>query len=411
LSTVKLPPEEQLKILKRNCVDLVSEEELFERLKTGRPLRVKLGVDPSRPDLHLGHAVVLKKLKQFQDLGHQVVLIIGDFTAMIGDPSGRNTTRPMLSREEVMENAKTYAEQAFMILDKGKTEIRYNNEWLGKMTFADVVKLASKYTVARMLEREDFAKRYAEGTPISISEFLYPLAQAYDSVAIQADVELGGTDQLFNLMVGRKIQEEYGQTPQIVMTMPIIEGTDGKLKMSKSYGNYVGFTDEPKDMYGKIMSIPDELIVKYARLLTDADEDFLSKMEKEINEKTVNPRDYKMWLAREIVRQFHGEQAAKEAEEYFVTVFQKKEIPDEMPEKVVEPGVYNVVELLFNLGIGTKSEIKRLITQGGVYWDNNRVDNFKATVSVVGEHILRVGKRVFIKILGIRANNLLVSCQ
>jgi len=400
LSTVKLPPEEQLKILKRNCVDLVSEEELFERLKTGRPLRVKLGVDPSRPDLHLGHAVVLKKLKQFQDLGHQVVLIIGDFTAMIGDPSGRNTTRPMLSREEVMENAKTYAEQAFMILDKGKTEIRYNNEWLGKMTFADVVKLASKYTVARMLEREDFAKRYAEGTPISISEFLYPLAQAYDSVAIQADVELGGTDQLFNLMVGRKIQEEYGQTPQIVMTMPIIEGTDGKLKMSKSYGNYVGFTDEPKDMYGKIMSIPDELIVKYARLLTDADEDFLSKMEKEINEKTVNPRDYKMWLAREIVRQFHGEQAAKEAEEYFVTVFQKKEIPDEMPEKVVEPGVYNVVELLFNLGIGTKSEIKRLITQGGVYWDNNRVDNFKATVSVVGEHILRVGKRVFIKILG-----------
>ena len=400
MSTVKLPPEEQLKILKRNCVDLVSEEELFERLKTGRPLRVKLGVDPSRPDLHLGHAVVLKKLKQFQDLGHQVVLIIGDFTAMIGDPSGRNTTRPMLSREEVMENAKTYAEQAFMILDKDKTEIRYNNEWLGKMTFADVVKLASKYTVARMLEREDFAKRYAEGTPISISEFLYPLAQAYDSVAIQADVELGGTDQLFNLMVGRKIQEEYGQTPQIVMTMPIIEGTDGKLKMSKSYGNYVGFTDEPKDMYGKIMSIPDELIVKYARLLTDADEDFLSKMEKEINEKTVNPRDYKMWLAREIVRQFHGEQAAKEAEEYFVTVFQKKEIPDEMPEKVVEPGVYNVVELLFNLGIGTKSEIKRLITQGGVYWDNNRIDNFKATVSVVGEHILRVGKRVFIKILG-----------
>ncbi|QIV79028.1 tyrosine--tRNA ligase [Fervidobacterium pennivorans subsp. shakshaketiis] len=398
MSTLKLPPEEQLKILKRNCVDLVSEEELLERLKSGRPLRVKLGVDPSRPDLHLGHAVVLKKLKQFQDLGHQVVLIIGDFTAMIGDPSGRNTTRPMLSREEVLQNAKTYAEQAFMILDKDKTEIRYNNEWLGRMTFADVVKLASKYTVARMLEREDFAKRYAEGTPISISEFLYPLAQAYDSVAIQADVELGGTDQLFNLMVGRKIQEEYGQQPQIVMTMPIIEGTDGKLKMSKSYGNYVGFTDEPKDMYGKIMSIPDELIVKYARLLTDADEDFLSKMEKEINEKTVNPRDYKMWLAREIVRQFHGEHAAKEAEEYFVTVFQKKEIPDEMPEKVVEPGEYNIVELLFNLGIGTKSEIKRLIMQGGVYWDNSRIDNFKTTVSVVSEHILRVGKRLFIKI-------------
>lgn len=399
LPTTKLPPEEQLKILKRNCVDLVSEQELLERLKSGRPLKVKLGVDPSRPDLHLGHAVVLRKLKQFQDLGHQVILIIGDFTAMIGDPSGRNTTRPMLSKEEVLENAKTYAEQAFMILDKDKTEIRYNDEWLGKMTFADVVRLASKYTVARMLEREDFAKRYAEGSPISISEFLYPLAQAYDSVAIESDVELGGTDQLFNLMVGRKIQEEYGQQPQIVMTMPIIEGTDGKLKMSKSYGNYIGFTDEPKDMYGKIMSIPDELIVKYARLLTDAQEEFLEKMEREIDEKIVNPRDYKMWLAREIVKQFHGEQAAREAEEYFVTVFQKKELPEEMPEKIVKQGEYNIVELLFNLGIGTKSEIKRLITQGGVYWDNNRIDNFKATIAVVEEHVLRVGKRLFIKII------------
>ncbi|MGB9615255.1 MAG: tyrosine--tRNA ligase, partial [Fervidobacterium sp.] len=328
---MKLSPEKQFEILKKNVVDLISEEEFLERLKEGRPLRVKLGVDPSRPDLHLGHAVVLKKLKQFQDLGHQVVLIIGDFTAMIGDPSGRNTTRPMLSREEVVENAKSYAQQAFMILDKDKTEIRYNNEWLGSMTFADVVKLAGKYTVARMLEREDFAKRYAEGISISISEFLYPLAQAYDSVAIQADVELGGTDQLFNLMVGRKIQEEYGLKPQIVMTMPIIEGTDGKLKMSKSYNNYIGFTDEPKDMYGKVMSIPDELIVKYTRLLTDLDEESIAKMEKQINEKSVNPRDYKMWLAREIVKQFHGEEKAKEAEEYFITVFQKKEVPDDMP--------------------------------------------------------------------------------
>ncbi|MGQ9856389.1 MAG: tyrosine--tRNA ligase [Fervidobacterium sp.] len=396
---MNLPAEEQLRILKRNCVDLVSEEELLERLKSGKPLRVKLGVDPSRPDLHLGHAVVLKKLKEFQDLGHQVVLIIGDFTAMIGDPSGRNTTRPMLSREEVVENAKSYAEQAFMILDKEKTEIRYNNEWLGSMTFADVVKLAGKYTVARMLEREDFAKRYAEGSPISVAEFLYPLAQAYDSVAIQADVELGGTDQLFNLMVGRKIQEEYGLKPQIVMTMPIIEGTDGKLKMSKSYGNYIGFTDEPKDMYGKVMSIPDELIVKYTRLLTAASEEFIQKMEKEINDKTVNPRDYKMWLAREIVKQFHGEEAAKEAEEYFVTVFQKKELPEEMPEKVINAGEYNIVDLLFEFGIGTKSEIKRLITQGGVYFDGNRIDNFKAVVNVQEEHILRVGKRLFIKIL------------
>lgn len=398
---MQLTPEKQIEILKKNCVDLISEEELLERLKEGRPLRVKLGVDPSRPDLHLGHAVVLKKLKQFQDLGHHIILIIGDFTAMIGDPSGRSATRPMLSREEVIENAKSYAHQAFMILDRNKTEIRYNNEWLGAMTFADVVKLAGKYTVARMLEREDFAKRYQEGTPISVAEFLYPLAQAYDSVAIQADVELGGTDQLFNLMVGRKIQEEYGLKPQIVMTMPIIEGTDGKLKMSKSYNNYIGFTDEPKDMYGKVMSIPDELIVKYARLLTDADEQVLIEMEKKINEKSVNPRDYKMWLAKEIVKQFHGEEKAKEAEEYFVTVFQKKEIPDEMPEKQIEKGNYNIVDLLDKLGVGTRSEIKRLITQGGVYFDNNRIDNFKVVVEISSEHVLRIGKRQFIKIFGI----------
>ncbi|HPZ18164.1 MAG TPA: tyrosine--tRNA ligase [Fervidobacterium sp.] len=395
---VDLSPEKQLEILKKNSVDLVSEEELLERLNEGRPLRVKLGVDPSRPDLHLGHAVVLKKLKQFQELGHQVILIIGDFTAMIGDPSGKSSTRPMLSREEVVENARSYAEQAFLILDKEKTEIRYNNEWLGNMSFADVVKLAGKYTVARMLEREDFAKRYSEGAPISVAEFLYPLAQAYDSVAIQSDVELGGTDQLFNLMVGRKIQEEYGLKSQVVMTMPLIEGTDGKLKMSKSYNNYIGLTDEPKDMYGKIMSIPDELIVKYAQLLTDMDDETLQKMEKEINEKSVNPRDYKMWLAKEIVRQFHGQEKANEAEEYFIIVFQKKEIPDEMPEKITKSGRYNIVDLLDNLGIGTRSEIKRLITQGGVYFDNIRIDNFKAPVEVDSEHILRVGKRLFIKI-------------
>jgi len=397
--TVDVSPEKQLETLKKNCVDLVSEEELLERLKEGRPLRVKLGVDPSRPDLHLGHAVVLRKLKQFQQLGHQIVLIIGDFTAMIGDPSGKSTTRPMLSREEVVENARSYAEQAFLILDREKTEIRYNNEWLGSMSFADVVKLAGKYTVARMLEREDFAKRYAEGTPISVSEFLYPLAQAYDSVAIQADVELGGTDQLFNLMVGRKIQEEYGLKSQIVMTMPIIEGTDGKLKMSKSYNNYVGLTDQPKDMYGKVMSIPDELIVKYARLLTDVSDDILKKMEEEIDKKIVNPRDYKMWLAREIVTQFYGQEKAREAESYFVTVFQKKEMPDEMIEKTVEPGQYNIVDLLDDLGIGTRSEIKRLILQGGVYLDNNRIDNIKSSVEVSNEHILRVGKRLFIKII------------
>lgn len=394
-----LDPEKQLEILKKNAVDLVSESELLEKLKEKRPLRVKLGVDPSRPDLHLGHAVVLRKLKEFQDLGHHVILIIGDFTALIGDPSGRNSTRPMLSEEEVKKNAETYADQAFKILDREKTEIRFNSEWLGKMTFADVVNLAGKYTVARMLERDDFAKRLKEGIPISISEFLYPLAQAYDSVAIQADVELGGTDQLFNLLVGRKIQEEYGQVPQIVLTMPIIEGTDGKLKMSKSYGNYVAFNDEPNEMYGKIMSIPDELITKYMRFLTDIPEKDIENYEKLMKSGKINPRDVKMKLAREIVSFFYNEETAKKAEESFIKVFRKKEIPDEMPEIFVEPGEYNIVDLIELLKVlPSRSEIKRTITQGGVYFDTQRINNFKDTVIIENEHLLRIGKRKFYKI-------------
>lgn len=394
-----LDPEKQLEILKKNAVDLVSESEFLEKLKEKRPLRVKLGVDPSRPDLHLGHAVVLRKLKEFQDLGHHVILIIGDFTALIGDPSGRNSTRPMLSEEEVKKNAETYADQAFKILDREKTEIRFNSEWLGKMTFADVVNLAGKYTVARMLERDDFAKRLKEGIPISISEFLYPLAQAYDSVAIQADVELGGTDQLFNLLVGRKIQEEYGQVPQIVLTMPIIEGTDGKLKMSKSYGNYVAFNDEPNEMYGKIMSIPDELITKYMRLLTDIPEKDIENYEKLMKSGKINPRDVKMKLAREIVAFFYDGEIAKKAEENFVKVFRKKEIPDEMPEIFVEPGEYNIVDLIELLKVlPSRSEIKRTITQGGVYFDTQRINNFKDTVIIENEHLLRIGKRKFYKI-------------
>lgn len=394
-----LDPEKQLEILKKNAVDLVSESELLEKLKEKRPLRVKLGVDPSRPDLHLGHAVVLRKLKEFQDLGHHVILIIGDFTALIGDPSGRNSTRPMLSEEEVKKNAETYADQAFKILDREKTEIRFNSEWLGKMTFADVVNLAGKYTVARMLERDDFAKRLKEGIPISISEFLYPLAQAYDSVAIQADVELGGTDQLFNLLVGRKIQEEYGQVPQIVLTMPIIEGTDGKLKMSKSYGNYVAFNDEPNEMYGKIMSIPDELITKYMRFLTDIPEKDIENYEKLMKSGKINPRDVKMKLAREIVAFFYDGEIAKKAEENFVKVFRKKEIPDEMPEIFVEPGEYNIVDLIELLKVlPSRSEIKRTITQGGVYFDTQRINNFKDTVIIENEHLLRIGKRKFYKI-------------
>jgi len=395
-----MEPEKQLEILKRNVVDLVSEEELLERLKEGRPLRVKLGVDPSRPDLHLGHAVVLRKLRQFQDLGHRVVLIIGDFTARIGDPSGRSVTRPMLTKEEVLENAKTYQEQAFKILDPEKTELRFNGEWFDRMTFADVIILASKYTVARMLERDDFEKRYKEGIPIAISEFLYPLAQAYDSVAIEADIEMGGTDQYFNLIVGRKIQEEFGQRPQIVMTMPIIEGIDGKLKMSKSYNNYVAFTDPPNEMYGKLMAIPDHLIIKYMRLLTDISEEEIEEYEKRMGEKSINPRDVKMKLAFEITKFFHGEDKAKEAQDRFIKVFREKEVPEDMPEYEFEEEEIPIVNLLLSVGAASsRSEAKRLINQGGVYVNGERVKDFREILRLGKEIVLKVGKRRFYKIL------------
>ena len=395
-----MEPEKQLEILKRNVVDLVSEEELLERLKEERPLRVKLGVDPSRPDLHLGHAVVLRKLRQFQDLGHKVILIIGDFTARIGDPSGRSVTRPMLTKEEVLENARTYQEQAFKILDPEKTELRFNGEWLDKMTFADVIILASKYTVARMLERDDFEKRYKEGIPIAISEFLYPLAQAYDSVAIEADIEMGGTDQYFNLIVGRKIQEEFGQRPQIVMTMPIIEGIDGKLKMSKSYNNYVAFTDPPNEMYGKLMAIPDHLIIKYMRLLTDIPEKEIEKYEEGMREKSINPRDVKMKLAFEITKFFHGEDKAKEAQDRFIKVFREKEVPEDIPEYEFEEEEIPIVDLLLSVGaVTSRSEAKRLINQGGVYVNGERVKDFREILRLDKEIVLKVGKRRFYKIL------------
>ena len=388
--------QKQLEILKENAVDLVSEEELYERLKEGRPLRVKLGVDPSRPDLHLGHMVVLRKLRQFQDLGHHVILIIGDFTGMIGDPSGRNEMRPMLTEEEVKENAKSYAEQAFKVLDPEKTELRYNSEWLGKMSFADVIRLAAKYTVARMLERDDFSRRFKEGIPISISEFLYPLAQAMDSVAINADVELGGTDQLFNLLVGRKIMEEYGLKPQIVMTMPISEGTDGKQKMSKSLGNYIAFNDTPKDMFGKLMSIPDYLITKYMRLLTDVSREKIEEYEKLMKERKINPRDVKMELAHIITSHFYGKDIANREREEFIKVFSKKELPDEMPEVKVNDGE-KLVDLLLRIGVAkSKSEAKRLISQGGVKINNEKITDINA---MAREGILKVGKRKFFKLM------------
>ncbi len=388
--------QRQLGILRENAVDLVSEEELYERLKEGRPLRVKLGVDPSRPDLHLGHMVVLKKLRQFQDLGHHVILIIGDFTGMIGDPSGRNDMRPMLTEKEVRENAKSYAEQAFKILDPEKTELRYNSEWLGKMKFADVIRLSAKYTVARMLERDDFSKRFKEGIPISISEFLYPLAQAMDSVAINADVELGGTDQLFNLLVGRKIMEEYGLKPQIVMTMPIIEGTDGKQKMSKSLGNYIAFNDTPKDMFGKVMSIPDYLIIKYMRLLTDVPRKKIEEYERLMKDGRINPRDVKMELAHLITEHFYGKDVADREKEEFIRVFSKKELPGEIPKVKMNDGE-KLVDLLIRIGAAkSRSEAKRLITQGGVKIDGEKITDINSTAR---EGILKVGKRKFFKLM------------
>ncbi len=391
--------KEQLEILKRNVVDLVSEEELLERLKERRPLRVKLGVDPSRPDLHLGHLVVLKKLRQFQDLGHHVILIIGDFTAMIGDPSGRSETRPMLSEEEVRQNAETYAEQAFRVLDPDKTELRYNGEWLFPLNFADVIRLSSKYTVARMLERDDFSKRFKEGIPISISEFLYPLAQAYDSVAIEADVELGGTDQLFNLLVGRKIQEEYGQRPQIVMTMPLVEGTDGKLKMSKSYGNYVAFNDPPEEMFGKLMSIPDTLIIKYMKLMTDIPEEEIEDYERRMKNREINPRDVKLKLAYVITEFFHGSEKARKARDEFIRVFSKRELPSEMEVVEVDPPV-PLVDLLVSIGAASsRSEARRLISQGGVRLNGEKITDIHSKIDVDSEKVLRVGKRKFFKLV------------
>jgi len=389
----------QLQLIKANCVDLYSEPELLERLKNGVPLRVKLGVDPSRPDLHLGHAVVLRKLATFQNLGHQVVLVIGDFTARIGDPSGRSQTRPMLSAEEVGLYAKSYEEQVFRVLDPVKTEIRFNGEWLDKLNFEKVIRLAAKYTIARMLERDDFAKRYASHEPISVSEFLYPLAQAYDSVAIKADVELGGTDQLFNLLVGRKIQEEYGQPPQIVMTMPLIEGTDGQMKMSKSYGNYIAFNDTPEDVYGKVMSIPDTLLLKYLRLLTDIDAETLTLYERNIREGRVNPRDYKMELARRMVELLYDPEEAERAQEEFVRVFQKRDLPSEIPELLLDGASIETVNLLTKAGVPSRSEAKRLVQQGGVTLDDRKLEDPFAVLSLSESMILKIGKRKYYRIV------------
>lgn len=396
---------EQMDLIRRGTVEIIPEEELVKKLekssKENKPLNVKLGCDPTRPDLHLGHSVVLRKLAQFQSLGHQAILIIGDFTGMIGDPSGRNATRPPLSMEESRKNGQSYFEQASKILDKEKTKIVHNSTWLGKMSFEDVIKLSAKYTVARMLERDDFTKRYKNGDPISLHEFLYPLAQAMDSVAIESDVELGGSDQKFNLLVGRDIQREFGMEPQVILTMPLLVGTDGVEKMSKSYGNYIGISDEPKDMYGKTLSIPDNLIYTYYELASSVTKTELEDIKVKLEDKNVNPRDIKRSLARKFVEMYHSLEAAEKAEEEFDNIFVKKGLPDKIEEiKFDNVREMNIIDLIVEVKFAdSKGEARRLLQQGGVTIDGEKISDLQDMVKFDSDKILKVGKRKFIKII------------
>jgi tyrosyl-tRNA synthetase len=398
--------EAQLEIIRRGTEQIIPEDELVSKLersiKTNTPLRIKQGFDPTAPDIHLGHTVTINKLKQFQDLGHEVIFLIGDFTGMIGDPSGKMESRRQMTREEVLANAETYKEQIYKILDPGKTRIEFNSTWCQPMTFADVLELASRYTVARLLERDDFAERFRDNRPISMLEFLYPLVQGYDSVALRADVELGGTDQIFNLLVGREIQREYGQEPQVVITMPLLVGTDGVEKMSKSLGNYIGICEPAREIYGKTMSIADVLIVPYFRLLTEVPAGELADMEKRIGGQQVNPRDLKMRLAREIVTRYYDHQAAMAAEREFKEIFQKKGLPDEIPEYAVPAADRPIwiVKLLVASGMAaTNGEARRLIAQGGVRIGDEKVTDQDLELEVGGEILLRIGKKRFLKVV------------
>ncbi|MFA8343254.1 MAG: tyrosine--tRNA ligase [Rhodothermaceae bacterium] len=389
-------------IIRRGTSEIIPEEELVKKLETSlkekKPLNIKLGCDPTRPDLHLGHSVVIRKLAQFQQMGHQAILIVGDFTAMIGDPTGRNSTRPPLTYEESMQNAQSYVDQAGKILDQEKTKIVYNSEWLGKMKFEDVIKLSSKYTVARMLERDDFTKRYKGGVPISMHEILYPLAQAMDSVAIKSDVELGGTDQKFNLLVGRDIQREHGMEPQVIITMPILVGTDGTEKMSKSYDNYIGLDEHPNDMFGKTLSIPDEQIYNYYEMATDITNDELVQIKSDLE--TKNPRDIKRALGRKFVEMYFSKEAAEEAEKHFDNVFVKKGIPEDIPEFSIGSEEMGILQLITKVNFApSNGEARRLVQQGGVSLNNEKVTDAKAVVKITEETILKVGKRKFVKLI------------
>lgn len=388
--------QESLELVKRGAVDLLLEDELVDRLKSGRPLRVKTGFDPTAPDLHLGHTVLINKMRQFQELGHHVMFLIGDFTGMIGDPTGKNVTRKPLTHEEILANAKTYQEQVFKILDPEKTEILFNSNWFNQMTPADFIHLAAKHTVARMLERDDFGKRYASGQPIAIHEFLYPLVQGYDSVAMRADVELGGTDQKFNLLVGRELQKHYGQPPQIVLTVPILEGLDGVQKMSKSLGNYVGIRDEPNEMFGKLMSVSDDLMWRYFELLSFRPSRQIAGWRRQVTDEGLNPRDVKFKLAEELVARFHGVEAGQNALAAFIERFQKGALPEDLAELQVQSrdGRLPIANLLKEAGLAdSTSEALRLIQQGAVRIDGERVGGRGLELAAGSRHVYQVGKR------------------
>jgi tyrosyl-tRNA synthetase len=392
--------DRQLKIIKRGCEELIVEAELREKLKAGRPLRVKLGMDPTAPDLHLGHTVVINKLRQFQDLGHHIQFLIGDFTGMIGDPSGKNATRPPLSREQILQNAATYQEQVFKILDASKTEILFNSKWSDELGAAGMIRLAATWTVARMLERDDFGKRFAGHQPIAIHEFLYPLMQGYDSVAMKSDVELGGTDQKFNLLVGRELQKHYGLPQQCILTMPLLEGTDGVDKMSKSLGNYVGISESPESVFGKLMSISDELMWRYVELLSFETLETLSKWKAEVGEGR-NPRDIKVLFAREIVARFHSTSAAEHAQSDFEARHREGAIPDKMPEVTVQTRGQEVpiAQLLKQAGLtASTSEALRMIDQGGVRVNGEKVADKGLAVKRGETVVLQVGKRKFARV-------------
>lgn len=401
-----LPVAEQLERIKAGTVDFINEAEFSKKLKKSfekkQPLKIKFGADPNRPDLHLGHTVVINKLKLLQDLGHHIQFLIGDFTALIGDPTGKNTTRPILTREEIDQNAKTYSEQVFKILNPEKTELVYNSHWLLKLTSIDFIKLSAQYTVARMLERDDFTKRYKAGTPISIHEFLYPLCQGYDSVYLKSDLELGGTDQKFNLLVGRDLQASYNQEQQCILTMPILEGLDGVNKMSKSLDNYIGITESPKDMFGKTMRVSDELMYRYYELLTDKTPAQVTELKKSIELGAKHPREAKVELAKFIVTRFHSVQAAQSAEEEFNRIFVDKGLPDEIEEKKLKPQSIGLAPLMTQLGLSqSNSEATRLISGGGVSINQEKVSDAKLKLELkAGENfILKAGKKKFVKVI------------